>query len=115
MTEQTTDQAGREAASGNEATDQRAEGAHALGKGFRPGRRSVLIIENDRLWDGDELSSVVIPTLREYADMLEKHTAGDEGFEIYEKPDGTKLTVISTIWGGQEIPHEPIPLYRRGA
>ena len=72
----------------------------------------ALTTKNDRMPEGQELASVVISMLREYADMLERHEAGDNGFEIYEKSDGTKLNAIGTTWGADEIPYEPAPLYR---
>ena len=92
----------------HEASGEAVETLQGEQRAFRPGRRLVLIIENDRLQDGDEMDSVAIPELREYVAMLEQHRAGNSGFEVYEKPDGTKLTAIGTTWGADEIPYAPV-------
>ena len=70
------------------------------------GRRLVLIIEHDNMEDGDLLSDITIPILRKYVEMVEKDLAGNRGFEIFNAPNGGKLTAIGTIFGGNEIPCE---------
>jgi len=66
-------------------------------------RRSVIFIENDTIGD-DWFNPLLVQTLREFAEMVEKKHAGHEGVEIYNSPNGTKLTIISNIWYGTLLP-----------
>lgn len=73
---------------------------------------AALYIENDEIGDGF-FAPEVARTLREYADMVDKHIAGRRGCELYEGPRRTRLTIIARSWYEQQIlrqtPGSPSP------
>lgn len=66
-------------------------------------RIAILHVQNDIIGDGVFVHELAM-TLREYADMIERHEAGRETCERYDGPRGTKLTVIGATWYGEQIP-----------
>jgi len=66
-------------------------------------RRLAIVIENDTI--GDNLfNPLLVEALRDYANMVEQHRAGHEGVEVYNSPNGTKLTIIANTWFGTLLP-----------
>ncbi len=66
-------------------------------------RYIVLLIQNETIRD-DTWNPLLIETLREYADMVEKKHAGHEGIEKFFAKNGNKLTVIANTWYGTLLP-----------
>jgi hypothetical protein len=71
-------------------------------------RRLVMFIENDTIGDG-YWNPTIVKSLREYANLVEKGKAGHTSPEVYESPNGNKITTISGTWLGELLPYEGPP------
>lgn len=61
---------------------------------FYARRRTVIVIENDTIWD-EIWNPNVVKTLREYADFSEKTMGNGDFPQCFRSSNGDKLTVYS--------------------
>lgn len=71
-------------------------------------RAAAIFLENPTIGDGRFVPELA-KTLRAYADMIDKRTAGIDAVEQWTSPGGTRLFILGGSYYGDRIPRQERP------